>query len=57
MITYDAVDSVEGEERYIMDKLYIIIPAYNEEENIRNIIHDWYDIINRIGGGQTRNYR
>lgn len=28
-----------------MDKLYIIIPAYNEEENIRQVIDDWYSIV------------
>ena len=28
-----------------MDKLYIIIPAYNEEENIRQVVSDWYPII------------
>lgn len=34
-----------------MDKLYIIIPAYNEEENIRKVINDWYPIIESIGEG------
>lgn len=33
-----------------MDILYIIIPAYNEQENIRNVINEWYPIINKIGG-------
>lgn len=30
-----------------MDKLYLIIPAYNEEENIENVISDWYKIIEK----------
>lgn len=34
-----------------MDKLYIVIPAYNEEENIRNIIEEWYQITENIGNG------
>lgn len=34
-----------------MDKLYIIIPAYNEEENINNVINDWYPIVQKIGNG------
>ena len=32
-----------------MDKLYIVIPAYNEEENIQDIIKDWYKIVDKIG--------
>lgn len=32
-----------------MDKLYVIIPAYNEEETIASVIHDWYPIIEKIG--------
>lgn len=34
-----------------MDKLYIVIPAYNEEETIRDIINDWYNIVDKIGNG------
>lgn len=30
-----------------MDKLFIIIPAYNEEANIRQVIEDWYPIVER----------
>ena len=28
-----------------MDKLFIVIPAYNEEENIRKVIDDWYPVV------------
>ena len=38
-----------------MDKLYIVIPAYNEEENIRNVIDDWYPVVEaHNGGGESR---
>ncbi|MDF2841983.1 MAG: hypothetical protein K0R00_409 [Herbinix sp.] len=34
-----------------MDKLYIIIPAYNEEANIKKVIQDWYPIVEKAGNG------
>ncbi len=34
-----------------MDKLYIVIPAYNEEENIKNVIDDWYPVVDKIANG------
>lgn len=34
-----------------MDKLYIVIPAYNEEANIKTVIKDWYPIVDKIGNG------
>lgn len=34
-----------------MDKLYIVIPAYNEEENIKKVIMDWYPVVEKIGNG------
>ena len=38
-----------------MDKLFIVIPAYNEEENIRQVVEDWYPIIeHHDGGGESR---
>lgn len=38
-----------------MDKLYIIVPAYNEAENIRQLIDDWYPIVERHNGdGMSR---
>ena len=38
-----------------MDILYIVIPAYNEEENIDEVINDWYPVIERHSGdGKSR---
>ncbi len=34
-----------------MDKLYIVIPAYNEEENIESVVNDWYPVVEKIGNG------
>jgi len=33
-----------------MDKLYIIIPAYNEDANIRQVIEDWYPVVEAHNG-------
>ncbi|MDD3412716.1 MAG: glycosyltransferase family 2 protein [Lachnospiraceae bacterium] len=32
-----------------MDKLYIVIPAYNEEATINQVIDDWYPVVEKIG--------
>ena len=29
----------------IMDSLYIVMPAYNEEENIKKVVEQWYPIL------------
>jgi glycosyltransferase involved in cell wall biosynthesis len=34
-----------------VDKLYIVIPAYNEEANVDKVIKDWYPIVEKIGNG------
>lgn len=28
-----------------MNKLYIVLPAYNEEENIENVVNEWYPLL------------
>ena len=30
--------------------LYIVMPAYNEEENIENVISHWYPVVEKVGG-------
>ena len=32
-----------------MDKLYIVIPAYNEEATINQVIDDWYPVVENSG--------
>lgn len=32
-----------------MDKLYIVIPAYNESANIRQTVEDWYPVVEKFG--------
>lgn len=32
-----------------MDKLYIVIPAYNEEANIEDVIKDWHPVVKKTG--------
>lgn len=27
------------------DKLYVVMPAYNEETNIGKVIEDWYSVL------------
>ena len=40
---------------FVMEKLYMIIPAYNEEENIQKVLEEWYPVAERHnGGGESR---
>ena len=34
-----------------MDTLYIIIPAYNESENIKRTIEEWCPVVEKHNGG------
>lgn len=36
-----------------MDKLFIVIPAYNEAENIEQVVNDWYPIIEKYNNDGT----
>lgn len=33
-----------------MNKLYIVIPAYNEEANIKEVVESWYPIVEKLQG-------
>ncbi len=38
-----------------MDNLYIVIPAYNEQDNIKTVIDDWYKVVEKYNGnGESR---
>lgn len=32
-----------------MEKLYIVIPAYNEQDNIEDVVKDWYPVVEKCG--------
>lgn len=32
------------------EALYIVMPAYNEEANIRSVLEQWYPVVERVGG-------
>ena len=32
-----------------MDKLFIIMPAYNEEKNITSVVEEWIKVVDKIG--------
>ena len=36
------------------DCLYIVIPAYNEEENIADVIKGWYPVVEKYGSKKSR---
>lgn len=36
-----------------MNKLYVVVPAYNESENIREFVESWYPVVEKFGGGQS----
>ncbi len=33
-----------------MDSLYIIIPSYNEAENIESVAREWHEVVEKTGG-------
>lgn len=32
-----------------LDKLYIVIPAYNEEENVETVAREWHEVVAQVG--------
>ena len=41
----------------MMDKLYLIVPAYNEEANIEQFVNDFYPVIEKLGKGNVNESR
>ena len=37
------------EDRAKADKLYIVVPAYNEKDNVESVVKDWHDVVRRVG--------
>lgn len=33
-----------------MDSLYVVIPAYNEEESIAQVVREWHEVVEAVGG-------
>lgn len=36
-----------------MDSIYVVMPAYNEEENIEAVVRQWYPVL-EMGGGAIK---
>ena len=36
------------------DKLYVVVPAYNEEENATSLVDGWHPIVEQFGGNGSR---
>ena len=54
MYMYAIMDTINHPKERNMDKLYIVIPAYNEQDNIEQVINDWYPVIEKHNGnGQS----
>ncbi len=35
------------------DTLYIVVPAYNEQDNIENVVNEWYEVL-KLAGKDSR---
>ena len=31
------------------DKLFVVLPAYNESENIERVVKDWHSVVSNVG--------
>lgn len=47
MWQYPSADLFEIGEKVMDDILYIVVPAYNESENINQLVSDWYPVVER----------
>ena len=39
-----------------MEKLYIVIPAYNEAENIQGVVEEWYRALELVDMSKESGY-
>ena len=37
-----------------METLFIVVPAYNEEANIENLVADWHPIVEKFGSDESK---
>ena len=37
-----------------MNKLYIVIPTYNEEENIEEVVNEWHEVVEKFGDKESK---
>ena len=35
------------------EKLYVVMPAYNEEQNIKSVVCEWHDVL-KYGNDESR---
>lgn len=45
------MENIKGKEVKQKENLYIVIPAYNEEENIESVAREWHEVVEKIGNG------
>lgn len=47
---------VDCMEHFSGDILYVVVPAYNEQENIEDVVNEWYEVLKLGGARQSFGY-